>query len=151
MDVQRQRVIDQGMAALLGGAVDQLVAVQVGVLPGALLDILALIAVLGELDVLLAFVDLQVAGGQRLAEFFDLVAGVVDVELAGDLVAGPVEHAGQTVAQRAAAGVAQMHGAGGVGRDELDHGFLALPHVAAAIVVALLADGQHRLGEPAAV
>ncbi len=52
-------------------------------------------------------------------ELVDLVAGVVDVELTPHVVAGTLQHTGQAVTQHAATGVADVHGAGGGGGDEL--------------------------------
>ena len=57
---------------------------------------------------------------EALGQLVDLHAGVVDVELAGDGVAGPLESAAMRVAQRRAAAVADVQRAGGVGGDELD-------------------------------
>jgi len=119
---------------LAGGNV--LVAVQLGKLTGQHLDVAALIALLGQGIGLLTAELLQVAHRQTFAELLDLVAGVVDIELTGHIVAGPVQHSGQTVAQRAAAGVTHVHGAGGVGRNELHIVLCALAVVGAAILLA---------------
>ena len=118
---------------LAGGNV--LVAVDLGELPGQHLDVAALIALGGQRIGFLAAELLQVAHRQTFAELLDLVAGVVDIELAGHIVAGPVQHSGQTVAQRAAAGVAHVHGTGGVGRNELHVVLCALAVVGAAILL----------------
>src|SRR5690606_18125568 len=78
-------------------------------------------------------------------EVVDLVAGVVVVELAGDLVAAGVVEAADRVAQRGLARVAHVQRAGGIGRDELDHDLFAVAR-AAAVGPALFADGrQHGL------
>ena len=53
-----------------------------------LADIVAVIAVLGELDRILALDDLEVACLQTLGKLLDLVARVVDIELAPDVCAG---------------------------------------------------------------
>ena len=102
-----------------------------------LLDVVAMVAVLGELDGVLALDELEVAGLDALGELFDLVAEVVDIKLTPHVRAGPVEHARERVAKHAAAGVAHVHGAGGVGGDELDHVLLALEALAAAVGVRL--------------
>ena len=102
-----------------------------------LLDVVAVVAVLGELDGVLALDELEVAGLDALGELFDLVAEVVDIELTPHVRAGPVEHARERVAEHAAAGVAHVHGAGGVGGDELHHVFLALQAVVGAVGLAL--------------
>ena len=81
-----------------------------------------MVAVLGEVDGVLAQDELEVAGLDGAGELVDLVAGVVDVELPADIVRRRgSEHLGQGVAQDAAPGVAHVHGAGGVGGDELHH------------------------------
>ena len=58
-----------------------------------------------------------------MGEDVHLRAGVVDVVLGGDFRAGGTEHAGDGVAQRSPAGVADVQRAGGVGGDEfhVDH------------------------------
>ena len=129
--------------ALAGGHVA--VAVQVGKFPGQHLDVAALVALSGQGIGFLAAELLQIADGQALAEFLDLVACVVDVELAGHIVTGPVQHGGQAVAQSAAAGVAHVHGAGGVGRDEL-HVVLGTLAVVGAAVVLVGGCAQHDAG-----
>ena len=124
---------------------DVLVAVLLGKLTGQNLDVAALIALGGQGIGLLAAVLLEVADGEALAELLDLVARVIDIELAGHVVARPVEDSGQTVAQSAAAGIAHVHGAGGVGRDELHIVLCALAVVGAAILL-VGAGTQHDAG-----
>ena len=100
---------------------------------GQLLDVLALVALLGELIAVLTQDDLHVPGVNGLGKLVHLVAGIVDVELLPGVVAHPGEHVGQGVTQHAAAGVTHVHGAGGVGGDELHHHLLAVAHVAGAV------------------
>ena len=119
--------------AFAGGNV--FVAVQLSELTGQHLDVAALIALGGQGISLLAAVLLQVADSEALAELLDLVACVVDIELTGHVVAGPVEDSGQTVTQSAAAGIAHVHGAGGVGGNELHIILGALAVVGAAILL----------------
>ena len=99
-----------------------------------LLDILALIAVLGESDLVLAQDELLIACVNGGGKLLDLVARVVDVELAPDLIARAVENACQRVAQDAAAGVAHVHGAGGIGGHKLHHQPFAVALVHTAVV-----------------
>ena len=75
---------------------------------------------------------LAVAQERRLGEHLDLPAGVVDVVLAGHVVARVGHQRGQRVAEHRAAGMAHMHRAGRVGRDVLDVDLLALADVGAA-------------------
>ena len=128
---------------LAGGNV--LVAVDLGELPGQHLDVAALIALGGQRIGFLAAILLQVAHGQALAELLDLVAGIVDVKLAGHIIAGPVQHSGQTVAQSAAAGIAHVHGAGGVGGNEL-HIILGTLAVVGAAILLVGAGTQYHTG-----
>ena len=114
---------------------------------GTLHDIRALIAFLGQGIALLAQALLQIAHGQAFAEFLDLVAGIVQVELTGHLIARPVQHGGQTVTQGAAPGVAHVHGARGVGAHEFHIVFLAAAVVGAA-VFGVGGGGQHHGAQP---
>ena len=76
--------------------------------------------------------QLLVAQVDRAGQGLDLGPVVVDVVLARDGVAAPVEQPGHRVAGDGAPAVPDVHGAGGVGRDELDVDPLPLPHVAPA-------------------
>ena len=146
-DVFGQRVADQrGAAGFLGG-LHQGVAVQGGKFFGERLDVLALVAVFGEGHGLLALVELEVAGREALAELLDLVARVVHIEFAGHIVAGPVQHGGQAIAQSPAPGVAQVHGAGGVGGNEFHVDRFAAA-VAGAAVLPVQGGAVHHAGEP---
>ncbi|MNS46008.1 hypothetical protein D3C72_784900 [compost metagenome] len=74
------------------------------------------------------------ATGARLhadGQVVDLVAGVVVVELAGDVPADGVVQAAQGVAQRGLAGMAHVQRAGGVGRHEFNQDLLAAARGAA--------------------
>ena len=81
---------------------------------GQLGDVLALVAAFGHL------LGRLVRASRLSPRRADLPAGVVDVVLAADLVAGAVEHPGQGVAVAAPPAVADVDGPGRVGRDELD-------------------------------
>ena len=113
-----------------------------------LADIVSMVAVLGELDRILALDDLEVARLQTLGKLLDLVARVVDIELAPDVCAGLLQDARERIAKHAAAGVAHVHGAGRIGGDELHHILLPGEHVAAAVVRALALDAGDRVAEP---
>ena len=131
------------------GALQVILAVDIVKALGKLLYIVAMVAVLGELDLILAEDELAVARVDGGGELLYLVAGVVDVELAPDIVARAVEDAGQRVAQHAAAGVAHVHGAGGVCGDKLYHALCAVPDVYAAVVLALGGDVTEHVAVPA--
>ena len=146
-DVLGQRVGDDRLFQFLKTGVHVSVAVRFGKFPGALHDVGALVALGGQGAGFFAFVQLQVADGQAFAELFDLVARVIDVELPGHIIPGPVQAGGQTVAQSAAAGIAHVHGAGGVGRNELHVVALARAGVGTA-VLGVGAGGAQHAGEP---
>ena len=133
-DVAVETEAGHGGVALAYVLIQKAVAVLIVKRPGQLLDILALIAVLGEGDLVLAEDELLIARVDGGGKLFDLVARIVDVELAPDLVARAVQDARQRVAQNAAAGVAHVHGAGGIGGDKLHHQPFAVALVHAAVV-----------------
>jgi hypothetical protein len=111
---------------------------------GDVLDVVAVVGRLGPLGV----ARLEAAGARlhRGRQGGDLDAGVVVVELAGDLVALGFEQRGHGIAQRGLAAVADVQRAGRVGRDEFDDHMMAGAGIAAAVGLALLQDGaRHRL------
>ena len=148
-DVSVQAEAGHGSVAL-GDVLAQKAVAVLGVKRlGQLLDVLALIAVLGEGDLVLAQNELLISCVDGGGELLDLVAGVVDVELAPDIVARAVQDTRQRVAQDAAAGVAHVHGAGGIGGDKLHHQLFAAALVHAAVVCALGIDAGEHVGIPA--
>ena len=113
---------------------------------GKLPDVVAVVAVVREFHGVFALDELKIARLDGLAEQVDLIAGVVDVKLAPDIVACAVEHGRERVTQHAAARVADRHGPGRVGGHELHHDLLAVAVVHAAIVRAgVIHRGQHVL------
>ena len=105
-----------------------------------------MVAVVREFDRVLTLDELEVARLDGLAEQVDLIAGVIDIELAPDIVARALEHGRERVAEHAAARVADRHGPGGVGGHELHHDLLSVAVVHAAVVRAGALDGgQHVL------
>ena len=83
---------------------------------------------------------LHIARADGVAEGVHLRAVVVDVELTLDVVTGVVHDAAERVAQRGPAAVADVHGADGVGGNELDLGLQAAADVGLSEVHALLAS-----------
>ena len=146
-DVVIQTEFGQRIVSGLFVAVQILLALLLIKQPGQLPDIIAMIAVLRELHSVLATDQLLIPGIQTPGKLIDLVAGVVDVELPPHVGTGLLEYGGQRVAQHAATGVAHVHGAGGVGGDELHHHPLALSFAAGAVLRPLLLH----LGEDLAV
>ena len=147
-NIVRKTEVRQRVTACLLIGVKQTVAVFRAVRLGKLADIVAVVAVLRELDGVLALDQLDIARLDALGKLVDLVAEVVDIELTPHIRAGPVEHFRERVAQNAAARIAHVHGAGGVGGDELDHVFLALETLTAAEIPALALNGGNDVGIP---
>ena len=86
---------------------------------------------------------LAVAQMHRAGEHIDLGAGIVDVVLARDVVAGEGQQRGERVAEHGAARVTDVHGAGRIGGNILDVDALAAADGAAAVGVA----GRDERGE----
>ena len=126
-------VIHEVREALLGVGGEPLVALFLGELRSNDLDIVGMVAALGQ-GVFLAEV-LKVAGGERFAEHDDLVAGVVDIELAQHVPAAGLHHAGDAVAPGSVAGVAAVQIAGRVGGHPLEQEMLALAGIVLAVIV----------------
>ena len=82
---------------------------------------------------------LHIARADGVAEGVHLRAVVVDVELTLDVVTGVVHNAAEGVAQRGPAAMADVHGADGVGGDELDLSLQATTDVGLSEVHTLLA------------
>src|ERR1035437_9391164 len=82
-------------------------------LPGHVVDVVAVVAIFGEVAALSNRHD-------RGAQVLDLAAEVVEVVLALHLVAGRGQHSAEKVAGEGAAGVADVERPRWVGRDELD-------------------------------
>ena len=145
-DVVRQTEGHERRTALGARHGEVLVAVALVDEPGQLLDVVAVVAVVRERDGVLSLDELEVARLDGLAEQVDLIAGVVDVKLAPDIVARAVEHGRERVAEHAAARVADRHGPGRVGGYELHHDLFPVAVVHAAIVRAGFVHGsQHVL------
>ena len=83
---------------------------------------------------------LHVARADGVAEGVHLRAVVIDVELTLDVVTGVVHDAAKGVAQSGPAAVTNVHGADGVGGNELDLGLQATTDVGLSEVHALLAS-----------
>ena len=106
-----------------------------------------MIAVFGEFHRVLTLDDLVITGVQALGELLDLVAGIVDIEFTPHIGTVPAEYLSQGVTQHAAAGVAHMHGAGGVGGNEFHHDPLPLQAVGLPVFPAQGCGGLGHLGK----
>ena len=150
-DIGRQAVaLDHGKA-LLRGLVQQAVAVLLDQIVRQRPDILALIPRGVEFDRILAAQLLNIAPLHRMGKLIYLIACVVDIKLTRNIVARPVEHLAQAVTEYAAACVAHMHRAGGVGGNELNHDLFRLLRLRAAVVRTHLQYIFDRLFIPALV
>ena len=134
-DVGRQAVALDDGKALLCGLFQQAVTVLLDQIMCQRLDIVALIPGSVKLDCVLALDLLNIAALDRMRELVHLIARIVDVELAGHFIAGPVQHSRQAVAQYAAACVAHVHRAGRVGRNELYHDLFRLFALGTAVIL----------------
>src|SRR5690554_234728 len=83
------------------------------------------------------------AGLNRQGQVVDLGAGVVVVELPGNIVTVGFQQAAQTVANRSATAVAHVQGAGGVGRHKLHLNLLALAGVVTAELFRFIQNVVH--------
>ena len=104
------------------------------ILPCTLFDVFTMIAVFRELYCILALEDLEVSCFQRKSEFFNLVAGIVDVELAGYIVTTSIHSCCQTVADCTAASITHVHWAGWVCGYKLNHNLFALAVIGTTVV-----------------
>src|SRR5690554_786628 len=83
------------------------------------------------------------AGLNRQGQVVDLGAGVVVVELTGNIVTVGFQQAAQAVANRGATAVAYVQRAGGVGRHKLHLDLLALAGVVAAELLRFIQNAVH--------
>src|SRR6185295_11388035 len=103
--------------ALLVGKLGEGLALEGEHFPGVLFEVLAVVAALGNRQRVAC--ELTHPSPQALGQPVNLHAGIVDVELAGNSVPGPLEERGDRVAQRGATTVTHMEWSCGVGGDEL--------------------------------
>ena len=130
--------LTDGFQGFFAIKVGEAVAFVVEDIVGEVDDVVALITVGGELGV--AAEGFEVAGIDGGVEEVHLGAGVVDVILAGDFVAGSLEYGGEDAAEDGATGVADVDGAGGVDADEFDHDLFWIRRVNSAVVVVCVQD-----------
>ena len=140
LDVLRQRKIDERFAARLLALGDIFVAVDIRKLAGSDGYILTVVAILGQFGRIVALENLLIAYIEREREFVYLIARVVDIELAADIIAGKVHNGRKAVAQSSAPRVAHVHGACRICGDKLNVDTLALAEIGAAVVLAFCAD-----------
>ena len=107
-------------------------------------DIVALVAVGRERDLFAEQAKIAQPGGE--AENVHLPAGVIDVILTRHVPAGKGEQAGQRCAIRGTPAMADVQGAGGVGRNKLDLDLLRAPLGGAAKVSALVEGRAYDFG-----
>ena len=115
-NVGRQTVALDNGEALLRSLFEQAVAVLLYQIMRQRFNVVALIPGSVELNRILALDLLDIATLDRVRELVYLIACIVDIELTGNIIAGPVQNRGQAVAQNTAARVAHVHRAGRVGQ-----------------------------------
>ena len=131
-----QSVVNKSLSAFCFGCVNEFVAVDFGKLLRSDNDILAVVAVLGQLGGVGTLIKLLISDVERKTEFFNLVACVVDVEFAAYVIASAIHNRCKAVAECAASCVTHMHGTRGVGGNKFDIDFFAAAVVGAAVIVA---------------
>ena len=134
-NVGRQTVALDNGKALLRGLFEQAVAVLLYQIMRQCLNVIALIPGSVKLDGVLTLDLLDIAALDRVRELVYLIACIVDVELTGNVVAGPVQNRGQAVAQNTAACIAHVHRAGRVGGNELYHDLFRLFALGTAVIL----------------
>ena len=108
-------------------------------------QVIAAIAVLRENESFTA--GFEIAQPYGYSEDLGLSARVVDVVLAGDIVARSGEQAAKRIAEGGLSAMTHVHRAGRVGRDELQQYLASNWRVVATVLVALAMDAQQLLGE----
>ena len=103
-------------------------------------DIIPLISVFRKLDGILSADQLDVPGLNGSGKFLDLVSGIIDIELPPHIVAGLLHDRCQSISQHTTAGVAHMHGAGGIGGYKFHHQFLSMSYIHIAVGLSLTVD-----------
>ena len=111
-------------------------------------DIFAVITVFGEFDRIFAEMELEISCFERFSEFFDLVACVVDIEFAGNVISAPFHSFCKTVTDCAASCVAHMHRTGGVCGNEFDHNFFAFAHISGSVIIFFGKNGGNGFCKP---
>ena len=147
-DVLGQSELNESRLAVNCFHFEQLIAVYSDVFLGTLDYISAMVAVFGEGNSLFALKVLQISRFERFCELLYLIARVVYQEFAGNVVACCIESGCKSIADSAAASVAHVHGACGVGGNELYHYLLTLAVIGPAVVFAFFEDAGDYLGEP---
>ncbi|MPN06471.1 hypothetical protein SDC9_153727 [bioreactor metagenome] len=139
-DIFRQRIINQRFSAHILALFEITVAMNGRKLFCTLKDVIAVIAVLGQFRCLITKVNLLIADIQRKTEFFNLIAGVVNIKFPFHLIACEIQNAGQTVAERTAPGIAHMHRTRGIGRNKFDIDFLTFSKTRTTIIFSTVMD-----------
>ena len=111
-------------------------------------DVLAMIPVLGKRYLLLALIVLEITCLQGKTKFLNLVSRIVNVKFPCDLIARFVKHAGKTVPQSAAPGIAHVQRSRGVCADKLHVDLFALAHIDFPIPLLFLTDEHQSVIEP---
>ncbi len=146
LNIFRQSKINESLSTLGFVGIYILVAVNIGKLLCTNLDILAVVAVLGKLNRILALVDLLISYVERKRKLVDLIACIVDVELTADLIACAVKNCGKAVAESSASCVTHMHRARRIGGNKFNVYLLALAVIRTSVILALCTDILENIG-----
>ena len=132
-DIAIKAEADELLGELLFGLLS---AIGIGgkVIGGEHLDIIPMIAILGEFAGILPINLLHQAGIERKAEEGHLIARIIHIEFLMDIRSRPGERIGQAIAHNTAAGIAHMHGTGGIGGNKFYHDPLSVQEVGFTII-----------------
>ena len=146
--VHGKAILGQRVLPLLFGDVQEALAVFLVISLRQILDIPALIAVLREGDGVLAIDELEIAHLNGAGKLVDLVSGVVNIEFPRHVRTAGRQDGSQRIPQHAAAGIAHVHRACGVGGDKLHHDLLTRQAVVGTVGVPFRFHSVHNAGVP---
>ena len=140
LNIFRQSIVYERLSALLLACAYIFIPVYGGEFLCSVHNILAMVAVLRKLGGILALINLLIAYIKGEREFVNLVARIVDIEFAADIIAREIHNGGKAVTQSPAPGVAHMHRSCRICGDKLNIYFFAFSEIGAAVVFALIAN-----------
>ena len=149
-NVFRKSIVNQRLAALFLRLVEIAVAVYPGKFLRQIHDVGSVVGILRQLHRFFALEELLIADVQREGELLYLVARIVYVEFAFDIITRVFENRRQAVAESAAAGVADVHRPCRIGGDEFHQHPLALAEIGLAVIGAVPVNAEQNVAEIAA-
>ena len=92
--------------------------------------------------------ELHISERERFTEFFDLIAGVVYIELSFSSVSCPAENACETVADSAASCISDMHGTCRICRNKFNENALSAAEICLSVVFLFIKYVLNYIREP---